>query len=118
MNVVIVCEHGSIIGGAPKLAIGTAIALTQSVGGVGFFAGTLLGPELAGSSVRAFSLGLGSLDDVPPSWRPVARAAHDKTTAESVKRFISQYDPRNTVVHVHQYGCSISGQALEAVHQA
>lgn len=101
MNLVVVCDSGTLTGGAPKVAITTAIALKPHMDRIAYFAGMGHDEVLERAGIETV--------DVEQNWffnhstrrenlrflisNPVAKARF----AELLKDF----SPRDTIVHIH-----------------
>ncbi len=118
MKIVIVNDHASIVGGAAKVAILSAIAFADRGFEVEFFAA--VGPvakELkATPKIHVTCLGGVAHNRDANRLRGAIRGLWDRRAAHAMKHLLSGCDPRKTVVHLHTYRDALTASvANEAI---
>ena len=104
MNVIIVTDYGLINGGASKVALESAMALTEHIEQVHVF--FTIG-EVASALKETPRLRITQLNQTKVTDRPVTQSVHsglwNKEAAREFSKVLDLYDPKDTIVHVHSW---------------
>lgn len=112
-SVVIIDEHATVTGGATRVAIDEAVAL--SAAGISVVYLAAIGPismELQYSKVQVVLLEQHQLTD---AWRHPTAALQgiwNTTAYRAMEDVLEQLDPDSTVIHVHSYSKTISASPV------
>ena len=120
MNIVILADHGTVRGGAPQVAIASALALADLGQQVTFVQGVGKGDEYAlGERANLRHVALGGTDIWSENRLLAAKNGIWNTRYISrVKALLAQFDPVDTVVHVHQWTKFFSPSIFAVVQSA
>ena len=104
MNIIIVTDYGHINGGASKVALESALALTERVDQVHvFFA---IG-EAASILKESPNLRITQLNQKKVTEQPVSKSIlaglWNKEVQSEFSKVLDLYDPKDTIVHVHSW---------------
>lgn len=116
MHVILVSDYGYISGGAAQVAITTAHLLADR--GVRVTFACALGPvsgELDRPGITVHCLGASNIWAVRKPWRAAAQGIWNAAASRWFKDLLRDCDPRETVVHVHQWTKAFSPSVLAAV---
>ncbi|MBS1726981.1 MAG: glycosyltransferase family 4 protein [Armatimonadetes bacterium] len=104
MNVIIVNDYGMVNGGAGKVALESAVALTGHVDNVHVFA--CIG-EAAKMLKQAPNMHLSLLHQSKVTDQPFSKSVGgglwNKEVEAEFPKVLDQYDPKDTIVHVHSW---------------
>ena len=113
ITVVVVNDFALINGGASKVAIESAVSLSEAGCEVIFFAA--VGPvclQLVESKVRVICLDQPSFVDDPKRLRAALRGLWNFQSAHGFKSLLKTLDPVRTVVHIHSWTKALSSSVL------
>ncbi|MEI8283071.1 MAG: glycosyltransferase, partial [Armatimonadota bacterium] len=104
MNVIIVTDYGLINGGASKVALESALALTEHVDQVHVFftIGEAASVLKENSKLRITQLNQKKVTEQPIS-KSILAGLWNKVVAQEFSKVLDQYDPKDTIVHVHSW---------------
>lgn len=108
-NIIIVCDHAFINGGQAKVAIETALYLRAVGRNVTVFCG--VGPpdaRLGKAGVETVCLGQDDLLGDPNRLRSAVRGLWNREAASALRQLLAQFNPADTIVHVHGWAKSLS----------
>lgn len=112
-NVIVICDHASVSGGAAKVAISTALGLAEKGINVVYFCGAYpVDPRLE-SKVKVLCLGQYSIVDDPKRLRAVLQGVWNKTAARELNRLLSEFNKEETVIHIHGWTKVLSSSVIE-----
>lgn len=113
-RVVIVAEAANILGGAEKVAMDTAICLAGAGYEVTYFAASgPVGDRLKRDRIRVELVRERYRVDELSEKERVLRATSDREAAARFKSLLAQFDPRDTVVHLHSWRFELTSSILE-----
>ena len=112
MQIVVVNNFGSMVGGAEKVAITTALELSRIGFEVGFFSGGPLGNDFASSSVRTCSLELRKPSEIGSNLERLEGILSREHAVNTLLGFLGRFPPAETVIHVHSYLGLIPSRAI------
>lgn len=115
-NVIIINDHGHINGGQAKVAIDTALMLSNMGYNIHYFCGT--GPidkNLSNSDVKVTCLEQKSILDEPNRIKASARGIWNFSAASKLKTLLSKYDPNNSLIHWHGYAKTLSASIAPVI---
>lgn len=108
-NVIVVNDQAHINGGQAKVAIETAKGLSERGLNVTFFAA--VGPvdqSLEASGVRVVCLNQKDILSEPNRIKALTKGIWNASAAKALKALLSEFDPKNSVVHCHGYAKALS----------
>ena len=108
-NLVIICDYAFIDGGATNVAIQTAIAMTNVVDNVYYFAA--VGPvskDLENSNVKVVCLNQKDINTESNRFKAAIFGIWNGRALEEFKRLINNLDREHTIVHVHSWTKALS----------
>lgn len=115
MNVVIISDFATVTGGAPKVAIESALALSRIGVRVVFVYGAAgVDESLKASDVELVDAGLESVWDTPNKFAAAAAGIWNQKALDCVRRELDKQDPSETIVHIHQWTKSFSPSIFAA----
>jgi glycosyltransferase involved in cell wall biosynthesis len=104
MNVIIVTDYGLINGGASKVALESAIALTEHIDQVHVF--FTIGESASAlkkvPNLRITQLNQTKITDLPIT-QSVLSGLWNKEAAKEFSKVLDLYEPKDTIVHVHSW---------------
>ena len=113
-NIIIVCDYGFVNGGAARIAIQTALLLSEKNYNVTYFCG--VGPiddSLKNSNVRTVCLFqndvLGTKNKIAAFFENINNKKAKKCFAE----LLSEFDSSNTIIHFHSWIKCLSSSVIE-----
>lgn len=110
-NIIVVYDYAYINGGAAKVAIQGAVGLSSRYH-VCYFAG--VGPicdELAESNVEVQCLNINDINS-GSRIKAIINGIWNVTAQRKFRNLLSQYDPQNTVVHIHGWVKALSSSVV------
>jgi glycosyltransferase involved in cell wall biosynthesis len=113
MRIVIVSDYGYVSGGAAQVAIKSAVALAER--GVEVTFACALGPpspELERPGITVHCLGASNIWAVRQRWRAAAQGVWNTAAGHWLRALLHGCDPRETVVHLHQWTKAFSPSVL------
>lgn len=113
MHIVIVSDYGYVSGGAAQVAVKSACALAER--GVAVTFACALGPpspELDRPGITVHCLGASNIWAVRQRWRAAAQGIWNTAASRWLKSLLHGCDPRETVVHLHQWTKAFSPSVL------
>ena len=114
-NIIIVYDYGFINGGAAKVAINTAIELSQNpIFNVFYFCGT--GPicdSLNNSNVKCICVGEPDINN-RGKVKTLFSGVFDHKVYKSFCSFLKSFSPLDTIIHIHGWSHSLSSSILKA----
>ncbi len=113
MHIVIVSDYGYVSGGAAQVAVKSAVALAER--GIEVTFACALGPpspELDRPGITVRCLGASNIWAVRQRWRAAAQGIWNTAASQWLKTLLHGCDPRETVVHMHQWTKAFSPSAL------
>lgn len=120
-NIIIICDYAYIEGGATKVAIQTAIALSNYTDyNIYFFAGC--GEpceELKNSNVNVICLKMYDLLGNPNRLNALKNGIYNRKSGEKLKNLINSFNgnSNNTLVHVHTYTKVLSSSIFKITQE-
>lgn len=115
MRVILVSDYGDISGGAARVAISSARALADQ--GVEVVFACALAPvsaELDHPLIKVHCLGADSVWSIRERWRAAAQGIWNHNAGRWLRRLMAECDPRDAVVHIHQWTKAFSPSVLAA----
>ena len=104
MNVIIVTDYGLVNGGASKVALESAIALTERIDQVHVFFTIGESPSILKNTPK---LRITQLNQTKVTEQPISKSVlsglWNKEAAKEFSKVLDQYDPKDTIVHVHSW---------------
>lgn len=113
MHILIVSDYGYVSGGAAQVAIKSAVALAER--GVGVTFACALGPpspELERAGITVHCLGASNIWAVRQRWRAAVQGVWNTAAGHWLRALLHGCDPRETVVHLHQWTKAFSPSVL------
>ncbi len=118
MNIIMVCESALVSGGAEKVAIQEAIELTRRGHQVGFIAANdLADPGLESAGVSCLLLDTRSFFEETNRKAKFQKLMANPAIGAKVQQFLSKYEPKVTVVHLHTFRLKLSGIVAHIAQQ-
>lgn len=116
MNIVILNDAAYIRGGGDRVAFDSAIALASSGHRVILFtAFSPVATELQScAGLTVICLGTPWLREEQRSWRAAFRGMWNWKAAGRLREVLTEFDPRDTVVHAHLYSSALTASVLHA----
>jgi len=115
MRVVIVCDPGSVDGGASKVAISSARGLAAEGVPVDYICTTGPGaPELDHPNIDVHCLNMASVWTRPNPFAAAAQGIWNGAARAQVEHILRRLPARDTIVHFHQWTKSFSPSVLAA----
>jgi glycosyltransferase involved in cell wall biosynthesis len=115
-SLIVVSDSASIDGGSAKVAIDTALIMSEGLDVAMFAGGASVDPRLA-QDVRVSLTGDLSIGAGHRSAADAFRGIWNRRTKTRFDRFLRQYDPDTTVVHVHSWGSRLSPSVFASLRQ-
>ncbi len=118
MKIVIVNDYARVNGGAAKIALQSAIALSKRGHSVELFAG--IGPpiaQLAEHGIRVTCLDRVPYNQDPRILRAARRGIWDRDAARHLRALLSKCDPKDTIVHFHTFRDALSASVAHTAHR-
>ena len=115
MHIILVSDYGYISGGAAQVAITSARGLADR--GVRVTFACALGPvssELDHAGITVHCLGESNIWAVQQPWRAAAQGIWNARAGRWLKALLRGCDPRDTVVHLHQWTKAFSPSSIAA----
>ena len=118
-NVIVVCDYAYVEGGAAKVAIQTALALSRETNlNVYFFAGCGdICDELRKSKVNAISLGMPDLLGNPNKLDAIRKGIYNRQAGVALKKLLFTLEISETVVHVHTWTKVLSSSIFKVCNE-
>ncbi|MBR4327968.1 MAG: glycosyltransferase [Bacteroidales bacterium] len=102
-NIIIVCDFGYIEGGASKVAITSAVHLSNLYN-VTFFCGSAVTDEtIKNSNLKVVSINNSDILHDSNRLRAFRNGLWNKNAYQSLNDLLEKYSPTDTIVHVHSY---------------
>ena len=115
MRVAIISDYGSVNGGAAKMALIGARALAERGHAVEFVCATEpCAPALQHPDIHLHHLGQADVWAERNPLRAAARGIWNRVAARRLGDLFASFDPRDTVVHFHQWTKALSPSAIGA----
>lgn len=109
MRIIVVNDHGSVVGGAAQVAIASLNALANAGHDVTFISGVPpVDASINTSKVRVINFGAHDLLGNPSRLSSGIHGLWDFRCARDFGSLLSQYDPNNTIIHFHSWTKSLS----------
>lgn len=113
-NVIVVADYGYVEGGAARVAHDTAFALHASGFCVTFFCAVgPVGEELASSGVKVVCLNQDDILHEKSRLKGVLRGLNNKAAKREFDSLLKDFDPADTVIHVHTWTKALSGSVFK-----
>ncbi len=110
-NVIIVCDGAGLTGGTERVAITTALALKETGLNVTFFAGEPIStPEL--DTIDCVSMNQADAYHASKA-EVLKRFVWNAAAAEIFAELLKNFDPKDTVIHVHSFRRILSGAIIK-----
>lgn len=114
MRIITLCDGASISGGAEKVAITTAVELAKSGFDSSFFgAEGALDPLILSQGLKAHTLNLTDAYHTTSKKELLKRFFWNRDARAQWAAFLNDFDPRDTVVHVHSFRRILSTSVME-----
>ena len=108
-NIVVIEDYGSIVGGAERVAIETAVALKQEGFRVIFFCAVApIANVMVDNQVEIVCLNQNALVQEKNRIKGVLRGINNKQAKKRFSALLDTLDPEETVVHVHSWTKALS----------
>jgi len=112
-RIVILNDFGHVNGGASKVALNSAVAFAGSGYEVTLFCAVEpIDPSLNHPGIRVVCTGQKEIRSDPQRARAAYQGLWNRTASDALSFLLSEYDPRNTIVHVHGWTKALSSAAL------
>jgi glycosyltransferase involved in cell wall biosynthesis len=116
MRIVVINDHGSVVGGAAQVAISSLNGLARTGNHVTFISAVgPISPLIDQKAVEVICLNRNDLLGNPSRINAAVNGLWDSKCAREVKRILSRYDPGNTIVHLHTWVKSLSSSVPFAI---
>ena len=110
MNVIMVCESAQLSGGAEKIAIQETRELRRRGYRVGYIAANdSADPELVSSGAEILLTDTKSFFDETVRKLKLQKLLANKEIETKIEDFLSSFEPRDTVIHLHTFRLRLSG---------
>ncbi len=113
-NVVVVSDYAGIGGGASQIAVLTAQVLLREGYNVAFFAGYGEGGE-AFDGMRLVVAGDKPFLERDSKIEGALEGIHSRRTYDALRALLADYDPADTVLHVHSWTHGLSSSVFDAI---
>ena len=115
MRIAIVSDYGTVNGGAARVALIGARALAERGHEVHFVCATEpVGPALRHPNIRLHYLGESDVWTERNPLRAAARGIWNRAPARHVRDLLARFDPRDSIVHFHQWTKALSPSVIGA----
>ncbi len=102
-NIIIICDFGYIEGGASKVAITSAMYLSNTYN-VTFFCGSIVAKEIKESSkMNIVSINNTDILHDKNRLRAFKKGLWNKESYQQLENILSKFSPNDTIIHVHSY---------------
>ena len=119
MNIIIANDYATVNGGSAQVAVVSARALAESGHNVYYvFAAGASGLELEHENITLINLEQYDLLNNPSKLNAAIIGIWNSDVASKAKKFLSQFSPLDTIIHVHGWVKSLSNSFLHAVLQS
>jgi len=119
MNIVIICDYGSIHGGDSKVAITSAVALNQLGHNVLYFtAVSPIDPKLRDSKIKAISTNQNDILSEPNRIQASIQGIRNFKAERLLKQTLNTLDPKDTIIHIHSVAKAISPSIYKIIYEA
>lgn len=113
-NVIIVNDFDYVQGGASKVAIDTANLLYEKGLNVVFFSGDSKNDQLLNENIKRVSTNQGESLKDKSRLRGIFNGLYNFKSKAKLKKLLSNYNPNDTVVHIHGWTKSLSCSIFKA----
>ena len=108
-NIVVIEDYGSIVGGAERVAIETAVALKQEGFRVIFFCAVApIADVLLKDQVEVVCVGCSDIANEKNKIKGVLRGINNKQAKKRFSALLDTLDPEETVIHIHSWTKALS----------
>ena len=108
-NVIIVCDHMHVAGGASKIAIQTAISLKNNGLNVIYFgAVSPIDKDLTNSGVVAICTGQSDITHQKSHIKAFFQGINNKKAKKTFSKLLEEFDIQDTIIHVHGWTKALS----------
>jgi glycosyltransferase involved in cell wall biosynthesis len=119
LQIVIVCDHAHVSGGAAQVAHASAVALARMGHEVNFFAAVNpVDPALQEAGVRVVCLAQSDMLSDPSALRAAGRAIWNLPAKRGLAELLAHCDPARSIVHVHGWSKALSPSVLSAIRRS
>ncbi len=116
MRILILNDHGHVVGGAAAVALNAALGLAAAGHTVLFLCAVgPVDPRLAAAGVEVIDLGRHDLLGNPSRLQAAANGLWDRSVAAALAAVLARLDPADTVVHLHTWVKSLSVSVVPVV---
>lgn len=116
MNIIILNDYAAVQGGAAQVAVQSALGLAQQGHKITFvFASGEADPLLDHSNIQCISLNQYDLLNNPSKLNAAWKGLWNRPVEEQLKLILNDFDPSNTIVHVHSWVKALSISAVACV---
>lgn len=120
MNIIIIHDNAKITGGAQKVAITEAAALSDSGYHVTYFSAVgPVDPMLSSRPIDVICLGQRELKDdlngKTEKLKGMIRGLYNKQSFVELDKLLRKYNPADTIVHIHGWSLALSATVFKAV---
>jgi glycosyltransferase involved in cell wall biosynthesis len=118
VRIIIVSDHGTVIGGAAKVALVSALALVERGHEVHFVCATEPAPAVRDAKIHVHNL------EQPDVWsernplRAAARGIWNRAAARYLHGLLADFDPGDSILHFHQWTKALSPSVIGAAAAA
>lgn len=114
MRIIVINDHGSITGGAAQVAIASLNALANLGFDVTFVSGVApVDDRIDQDKVRVINFGMYDLIGNPSKLDAAIHGIWDARCAKRIGLLLDEYDPRETVVHLHTWVKSLTASVVQ-----
>ena len=118
MRIIVINDHGSITGGAAQVAIASLNALADIGFDVTFVSGVIPVDDcIDQNKVRIINFGIHELITNPSKWDAAINGIWDARCAKKIELLLDEYDPRETVVHLHTWTKSLTSSVVHKIRR-
>ncbi|MBO7439013.1 MAG: glycosyltransferase family 4 protein [Bacteroidales bacterium] len=116
-NLIIVCDFGYIEGGASKVAITSAIYLSNLFNVIFFCGSDVLDESLKNSNLHIVSINNKDILHDKNRFRAFKKGLWNKDAYNTFDEILSNYSSNDTIVHIHSYTKILSPSIFKALSQ-
>lgn len=114
MRIIVLNDHGSITGGAAQVAIASLNALANLGHDVTFISGAApVDEHINRDKVRVINFGMHELISNPSKLNAAIHGIWDARCAKKIGMLLDEYDPGETVVHLHTWSKSLTSSIVQ-----
>jgi glycosyltransferase involved in cell wall biosynthesis len=116
INLIIINDYGYVNGGTSKVAISSLNNLADAGFNVTFIYGVgPLDPSIDALKVKVIDLNASHFEDGPLNFSTIFNGLWNFKVANNLKKILSQYENKNTLIHVHGWTKSLSSSIFKII---